>query len=77
MADRPPPPISREEMKVHDIPLAWRDHCAHLLVPLNQCRQKSFYMPWKCTHERHEYEICEHSEWAARQEKRYGKKPHH
>jgi hypothetical protein len=30
------------------LPLAYRDNCAHLLVPLNKCRYDTFYLPWKC-----------------------------
>ena len=34
-------------------------HNAHrLLLPLNVCRKKNFYLPWECEHERHEYERC-------------------
>lgn len=31
------------------LPLAYRDSCAHLLIPLNQCRRETWYAPWKCT----------------------------
>lgn len=27
-----------------------------LLIPLNVCRHKELYMPWKCEDERHGYE---------------------
>lgn len=30
------------------LPLAYRDSCAHLLIPLNKCRVKEWYLPWKC-----------------------------
>lgn len=30
------------------LPLAYRDSCAHLLIPLNKCRYNEFYLPWKC-----------------------------
>lgn len=43
---------SQEEMKAHRIPLGSRDSCAHLLIPLNQCRRREFYLPWKCENER-------------------------
>ncbi len=42
------------------VPLAYRDQCAHLLIPLNKCRQEEFYLPWKCENERHSYEKCEY-----------------
>ena len=30
------------------LPLAYRDSCAHLLIPLNRCRREEYYLPWKC-----------------------------
>ena len=30
------------------LPLAYRDSCAHLLIPLNRCRFEQYYLPWKC-----------------------------
>ena len=30
------------------LPLAYRDSCAHLLIPLNRCRRNEYYLPWKC-----------------------------
>lgn len=35
-------------MSAERIPLAYRDRCAALLVPLNRCRKKEYYLPWKC-----------------------------
>ncbi|KAK9115706.1 hypothetical protein Sjap_014653 [Stephania japonica] len=49
---------SQEEMVEARVPLAYRDQCAHLLIPLNNCRSKEFYLPWKCESERHVYEKC-------------------
>ena len=43
-----------------------RDYCAHLLIPLNECRHKNYYLPWKCEHERHDYETCEYKEYTRR-----------
>lgn len=40
---------TREEMRDAKLPLAYRDSCAHLLIPLNRCRVDSYYLPWKCT----------------------------
>jgi hypothetical protein len=28
--------------------MQYRDSCAHLLIPLNRCRQAEYYLPWKC-----------------------------
>jgi hypothetical protein len=39
---------SREAMSEARLPLAYRDSCAHLLIPLNKCRRKEYYLPWKC-----------------------------
>lgn len=30
------------------LPLAYRDSCANLLIPLNRCRFETYYLPWKC-----------------------------
>jgi NADH dehydrogenase (ubiquinone) 1 beta subcomplex subunit 7 len=56
-----------EQMARHRIPLAYRDYCAHLLIRLNKCREHETYMPWKCEHERHSYEVCEYKEFKRRQ----------
>lgn len=53
-------------MKKNKILLAYRDRCAALLVPLNECRKKNYYMPWACGHERHEYEMCEVADFQRR-----------
>ena len=52
---------------MHDakIDLAHRDFCAHLLIPLNECRKAEYYIPWKCGHERHAYEKCQYKECVA------------
>jgi NADH dehydrogenase (ubiquinone) 1 beta subcomplex subunit 7 len=97
--------VTQQELNDARIPLAYRDFCAHLLIPLNKCRavrsclaacvllckravlaitslltlrvaspprlspphphpvQRTFWMPWKCEHERHDYETCEYKEY--------------
>lgn len=50
----------QEEMDAAKVPWAWRDYCAHLLIPLNKCRRQHAYMPWACHHEKHVYEKCEY-----------------
>lgn len=40
---------TREEMRQARLPLAYRDNCAHILIPLNKCRRETWYAPWKCT----------------------------
>ncbi|KAK2978687.1 hypothetical protein RJ640_009898 [Escallonia rubra] len=51
---------SQAEMVEARVPIAYRDQCAHLLIPLNKCRQAELYLPWKCETERHSYEKCEY-----------------
>jgi hypothetical protein len=53
---------TREEMAAAHVPLAYRDQCAHILIPLNKCRQKTYYAPWECTDLRHNWEKCEYEE---------------
>ena len=53
---------TQKELVDAKIDLAYRDFCAHLLIPLNECRRKSYYLPWKCEHERHVYEKCQYKE---------------
>lgn len=35
-------------MRDAKVPLAYRDSCANLLIPLNRCRFETYYLPWKC-----------------------------
>ena len=51
---------TQAEMVENRVPIPYRDQCAHLLIPLNKCRQAEFYLPWKCENERHTYEKCEY-----------------
>ncbi|KAL0942923.1 NADH-ubiquinone oxidoreductase B18 subunit [Colletotrichum truncatum] len=46
--DSAPREATREEMRDAKLPLAYRDSCAGLLIPLNRCRAESWYLPWKC-----------------------------
>lgn len=39
---------TRQEMSDAKLPLAYRDSCANLLIPLNRCRYEEYYLPWKC-----------------------------
>ena len=58
--------LVQEEMRNAKLDLGYRDFCAHLLIPLNQCRRDSMYLPWKCEHERHEYEKCQYFDYKRR-----------
>jgi NADH dehydrogenase (ubiquinone) 1 beta subcomplex subunit 7 len=51
-------PASHEAMREARLPISFRDGCAGLLIPLNKCRQANMYSPFRCGHERHEYEKC-------------------
>jgi len=57
---------TQEQMEAAKLPLQYRDFCAHLLIPLNECRRREFYLPWKCEHERHRYEKCQYKEYKKR-----------
>ena len=50
-------------MQKAGIELGYRDYCAHLLIPLNECRRESAFLPWKCENERHAYEKCQYEEY--------------
>ena len=43
-----PVAATREEMSANKVPLPYRDSCAHLLIPLNNCRYDNYYLPWRC-----------------------------
>jgi NADH dehydrogenase (ubiquinone) 1 beta subcomplex subunit 7 len=58
--------ISAEALSKTQIPLAWRDYCAHLLPSLNACRQSSLYMPWACKEERTVWQKCQYDEYQRR-----------
>ncbi|GMK55560.1 hypothetical protein CspeluHIS016_0206160 [Cutaneotrichosporon spelunceum] len=57
---------SETEMKANHLPLGWRDQCSSLLIPLNICRHKTDYLPWKCEDERHVYEKCQYDDYVRR-----------
>jgi NADH dehydrogenase (ubiquinone) 1 beta subcomplex subunit 7 len=51
---------TQAEMVEAKVPIPYRDQCAHLLIPLNKCRQAELYLPWKCETEHHSYEKCKY-----------------
>ena len=67
----------QEDMARAKLSLGYRDYCAHLLIPLNECRRASLYAPWKCGHERHVYEKCQYMEYMRRVKKHDGSKGDH
>ncbi|PSN66129.1 hypothetical protein BS50DRAFT_677409 [Corynespora cassiicola Philippines] len=66
VASSEPQKATRAEMSAARLPLPYRDSCAHLLIPLNRCRQEEYYLPWKCENERHSYEKCQYEEFKLR-----------
>ena len=58
--------VTRQQMADNHVPLHARDYCAHILIPLNNCRREKLYLPWECEHERHAYEICMYKEYERR-----------
>ncbi|KAK0258666.1 hypothetical protein LTR02_016560 [Friedmanniomyces endolithicus] len=64
-----PAQATRAEMSAARVPLAYRDSCANLLIPLNKCRYNEYYLPWKCEDERHSYEKCQYEEFKLRVKK--------
>mmetsp|Transcript_19706 Transcript_19706/g.48446 ORF Transcript_19706/g.48446 Transcript_19706/m.48446 type:complete len:106 (-) Transcript_19706:381-698(-) len=58
--------VSKEEMHDAKVPLDYRDYCAHLLIPLNRCRENEMYLPWKCETLRNAYEKCQHNDYMRR-----------
>ncbi|KFZ20017.1 hypothetical protein V502_03391 [Pseudogymnoascus sp. VKM F-4520 (FW-2644)] len=57
---------TRAQMSEAKLPMAYRDSCANLLIPLNRCRYEEYYLPWKCETERHSYEKCQYEEFKKR-----------
>lgn len=48
---------------VTEVPIEWRDYCAHRLIPLNKCRRENYFLPWRCEEERHSYEECQYHQY--------------
>ena len=58
--------VTHEQMVAARVPVEYRDYCAHILIPLNECRIRTWYSPFKCTELRHGYEKCQYDECAPR-----------
>lgn len=50
-------------MMKNQLPLGYRDYCAHALIPLNRCRVANLYLPWTCQNQKHAYEKCQYEEY--------------
>lgn len=50
---------TREEMSAAKLPLAYRDSCAGLLIPLNKCRMDNYYLNWRCQVWQQHVRTCE------------------
>ena len=57
---------TQEQLRAAKVDLAYRDFCAHLLIPLNDCRKANYFLPWRCGHERRVYEKCQYKECVER-----------
>merc|ERR1711865_85375 len=57
---------TQDELVAHRIPVHARDNCAHVLIPLNECRRANFYATSACGDLRHAYEFCQYSDFRAR-----------
>lgn len=68
LPDEPPRRMiaTQEEMMNAKVPLRFRDYCAHLYIPLMECRYNTYKMPWKCKEEKHEWEECEMADFYRR-----------
>ena len=55
--------VTQEEMAEAKVPLNLRDYCAHLFIPLMKCRKENYYLPWRCTQEKHAWDECEFQEY--------------
>ncbi|KAJ1927274.1 NADH dehydrogenase 1 beta subcomplex subunit 7 ndufb7 [Tieghemiomyces parasiticus] len=58
--------MTQQQMMEYRVPLEVRDYCAHLTIPLNRCRRDNYFLPWTCKHEKHEYELCQYSDFVRR-----------
>lgn len=54
--------VTQEEMAEAKVPINLRDYCAHLFIPLMECRKENYYLPWKCKKEKHAWDDCEFQE---------------
>merc|ERR1711973_766766 len=67
--DEPAPVMvaSQEELARQQVPLRYRDYCAHLYLPLQKCnREQTIIMPWHCTSQRGEWEECQMQDYYRR-----------
>lgn len=54
---------TQQEMNDAKLPLKRRDYCAHLYIQYQQCKQENpFHVPYRCKHQKHDYDICEYEE---------------
>ena len=53
--------MTREEMKAANIPPRLRDYCAYLVPALEKCRHRENFLPWKCEHEKLQWEKCQYN----------------
>ena len=61
-------------MMDNQVPLKFRDYCAHLYIPLKQCRYRTSRVPWACKEEKHAWEHCEVEDYYRRMRDRLREK---
>jgi NADH-ubiquinone oxidoreductase B18 subunit (NDUFB7). len=73
LPDEPPRRMiaTQQEMMDAQVPLRFRDFCAHLYIPLLKCRYDTHRVPWKCKAEKHEWEECEMADYYRRMRDKY------
>uniref|UniRef100_A0A8C5NUG6 NADH dehydrogenase [ubiquinone] 1 beta subcomplex subunit 7 n=1 Tax=Jaculus jaculus TaxID=51337 RepID=A0A8C5NUG6_JACJA len=57
---------TQQEMSDAQLPLEQRDYCAHYLLRLLKCKRDHFPNFLACSHERHDWDYCEHLDYVKR-----------
>ncbi|KAI3634599.1 hypothetical protein MIR68_006980 [Amoeboaphelidium protococcarum] len=55
--------ISNEEMDRLQVPVEYRDYCAHHFVQWSKCMRSNVLQRAKCHHELHEWEGCQYQQY--------------
>ena len=76
LPDEPPRVMiaTQKEMMDNQVPLKFRDYCAHVYIPLKQCRYRTSRVPWACKEEKHAWEHCEVEDYYRRMRDRLREK---
>uniref|UniRef100_A0A6P8PZP5 NADH dehydrogenase [ubiquinone] 1 beta subcomplex subunit 7 n=1 Tax=Geotrypetes seraphini TaxID=260995 RepID=A0A6P8PZP5_GEOSA len=57
---------TQEQMNAAQLPLDQRDYCAHYLIKFLKCKRDNWPNFLACSHERHEWDYCEHLDYVMR-----------